>query len=196
MPLTIQQSVQPRRLVKVQAKINTGDSWTTINGCEAIYWRPETVLAATYTTINIGEFTTIYKEKDLRGFGRKLTGVLWTRDSEAVEALVAASHLNSNVNAVIGINDSVILAAIFNTGLDQDNFRYMRKVFQPVVFGVAWPSRDVDWVKTLQGADSGLRSLFPLPWRLAISGTNTHLHAVNTTSPGMYSNFGNTANFS
>jgi hypothetical protein len=189
MPLTFT-SAYPRRLVAAQARLNTTDNWATIPGVVALAWRPETLLAYDYANINTTGQLVLYKTTGAgRGFGRKVVGVLWLRDSEAFEALVAYSHLNSNVNATIAVNTNLQLQIKFNTGLNTDNYRYVTKLIQPVVFGTGYSAPD--WITTLRGADKGLRGLFPLPWRCMFNSQNTHFNATANTAAGVFTSWSN-----
>lgn len=192
MPITFT-SVTPRRLVQVQIRPNSGENFVNLAGVEGIAWRPETTVMTDYTNVYTTVGMNLYKPDGTpRGWGRTLRGILWTRDTEAVEALVAASHMNSDLNCTIDINASVQLRWKFNTGLNTNNFRFLTKTVQPVLFGDEWPNDDLAWCRTSLFPDKGKRELIAVPWRLMLPLNNTSFLAPNINAAGLYSNFTNT----
>ena len=183
-------SVYPRRLVLSQARAINSDSWVNIPGVEAISWRAETQVAYDYDLINTTGGMKLYLTLGTgRGYGRKMTGVLWSRDCEALEALVAASHLNSAVAAIVDPLNNLQFQFKFNTGLNTNNFRYVTKLIKPIVCGVGYGTGE--FLSTLSGVDVGKRTLFPLPFRVMIGAANTHFNTTNINAAGVYTSWSN-----
>lgn len=183
----------PRQLVSAEVAIGNAN-FVQITNTTAVLWRFETVLVTDYDQV---AFTTsanmkLYKPVNApHGYGRVVRGLLLCRDSEAIEALVQNSHLNANLaGSAPSVSADLRLRCKFNTGNSTDNFRYVTKYFQPVIFGVGYSTSD--WIQTIEKADEGERMPFVLPWQLAINTYNTNFNASNINAAGVYSVWSNT----